>query len=259
MNDNKKDNRPFCFCVGQQVDCIPGVVLDCNNKRTKKCPLEDKEKVEKKKKSKTDETNQNGQKNKKEKKEKDNRAFCFCVGELVDCIPGVVLDCNNKRTSICPLESEKEKAGKNNENKAAETNQGNQKNKAEKKNQKNRKNKTEQANQDSKKDKAGKDNRAFCFCVGELVDCIPGVVLDCNNKRTKKCPLLEDEAERKTKEFEQAMRAHKAYSRKEKKQEPVEIQGKEFCFCLGELVDCPPATVQDCNLKKTTTCKLGKS
>lgn len=339
MNENKKDNRPFCFCLGQQVDCIPGVVLDCNNKRTEKCPLEGKETVEKNKKSKTDEVNQNGQKSKKEKKEKDNRAFCFCVGAQVDCIPGVVLDCNNKRTKKCPLEAEKEKAGKNDENKADEANQGNQKNQAEKKNQKDRKNKTSQANQGSKKDKAGKDNRAFCFCVGaqvdcipgvvldcnnkrtkkcpleaekekaekndgnkadeanqgnqksqpekknqkgrknktnqaskkeksgkdnrafcfcvgELVDCIPGVVLDCNNKRTKKCPLLEDEAERKTKEFEQAVRELKARSHKEEEHKQEEVPEKEFCFCVGELVDCPPATVQDCNLKRTTTCKL---
>ena len=253
----EKDNRAFCFCVGELVDCIPGVVLDCNNKRMKKCPLKDEEKetAEKNKKSKTDEKSQKDRKEKKEKKEKDNRAFCFCVGELVDCIPGVVLDCNNKRTEKCPLQTEKEKAEKKDENKADEANQGNQKNKTKKKNPKNQKNKAGQADSGGKKDK--EDHRAFCFCVGELVDCIPGVVLDCNNKRTKKCPLLEDEAERKTKEFEQAVRAHKAGNKKEQKQE--EAPKKEFCFCVGELVDCPPATVQDCNLKRTTTCKLRES
>ena len=98
--------------------------------------------------------------------------------------------------------------------------------------------------------------------MGEIVDCLPGVVLDCNNKRTRKCPLIqdeEDEAERRTKEFEEAMRAHKAH--KERKGDkalktPEEKIEHEFCFCVGGLVDCSPATVQDCNLKKTTKCKL---
>lgn len=256
MEKEKRDDRPFCFCVGQQVDCIPGVVLDCNNKRTKKCPLEMGE-TKKSEKYKTAE-DQKSKKGKAEKTKKDDRAFCFCVGRQVDCIPGVVLDCNNKRTSKCPLEAEKEETGKNEKNKADASNQDAQKNKTEKKNQSSPKNKTDKANQNSKKDKADKDNRAFCFCLGQQVDCIPGVVLDCNNKRTVKCPLQEDEAERKTKEFEQAVQRHKAERKKKSEQDVVKVSGSEFCFCVGELVDCPSATVQDCNLKKATTCKLRK-
>ena len=52
---------------------------------------------------------------------------------------------------------------------------------------------------------AQKDNidKAFCFCVGEIVDCIPGVVLDCNNKRTRRCPLLDEESKKDEKKTEE--------------------------------------------------------
>ena len=36
--------------------------------------------------------------------EMEKQAFCFCKGELVDCIPGRVQDCNMKNVSKCPLD-----------------------------------------------------------------------------------------------------------------------------------------------------------
>lgn len=148
------------------------------------------------------------------------KSFCYLKGSIVDCSNGTVQDCNTKRVRTCRLDEES--AQQNTEN----------------------------------------TEKAFCFCRGEIVSCLPGVVLDCNNKRTRKCPLIkeeEDEAEQETKAFEQAVQAHKAH--KERKGNRV-LKAKElktehlFCFCRGELVDCSPATVQDCNLKKTKTCKL---
>ena len=29
---------------------------------------------------------------------------------------------------------------------------------------------------------------------------------------------------------------------------------KEFCFCVGALVDCSPGRVQDCNIKRVHEC-----
>ena len=80
----------FCFLKGI-VECPSGVIQNCNNMRTEKCPLD--EEKEKKKKS--------------EKPSKQN--FCFFKGELVDCSSGRVQDCNNQRSlRYCPLEKKPE-------------------------------------------------------------------------------------------------------------------------------------------------------
>lgn len=84
----------FCFLKGI-VECHSGVIQNCNNMRTEKCPL-DEEKAEKKKTEK-----------KTEKSPKQN--FCFFKGELVDCSSGRVQDCNNQRSlRSCPLEKKPE-------------------------------------------------------------------------------------------------------------------------------------------------------
>ena len=200
--------QAFCFCLGELVDCIPGVVLDCNNKRTTKCPLlQEKERSEKPKDTKqsgADQKKPQGRK-KEENSKKDNRAFCFCLGSQVDCLPGVVLDCNNKRTTECPLvldvlsvsaenrnkvedfkKKYKDKKQKNTGHKQAEA-------KKQKGEETDRKKKSSEKEENIKKENTPKkDNRAFCFCMGSQVDCLPGVVLDCNNKRTTKCPLVLD-------------------------------------------------------------------
>lgn len=76
----------FCFLKGI-VECPSGVIQNCNNMRTEKCPLDE----EKKK--------------KKEPKKTNRQNFCFLKGELVDCSDGRVLDCNNQRSlRNCPLE-----------------------------------------------------------------------------------------------------------------------------------------------------------
>ena len=242
-------DKAFCFCKGEIVDCLPGVVLDCNNKRTRKCPLIQDTEDEAERQTKAFEQavkahqahmERKGDKVLKLNEIKIEREFCFCVGELVDCHPGVVQDCNNKQIHKCPLLQEQKQ-----ERKKEQT--GKQPAEAEKK------------AEPSEKESEGK---GFCFCVGELVDCLPGVVLDCNNKRTRKCPLIqdtEDEAERQTKAFEQAVKAHQAHRERkgDKALQTKEVKNaQEFCFCVGELVDCPSATVQDCNLKKATKCKL---
>lgn len=229
----EEEGASFCFCKGEIVDCLPGVVLDCNNKRTSKCPLIQEEEDEAVRQTKAFEQamqahkahrERKGDKALKPKQVKADKEFCFCKGELVDCPSSVVQDCNMKRISKCPLPEK---------NAAAE-----------------------------KATVQKKEGLAFCFCKGEVVDCLPGVVLDCNNKRTTKCPLIqeeEDAAERQTKAFEQAMKAHKAHRERmgKKASEPKEVKrDREFCFCVGELVDCPSATVQDCNFKKAKTCKL---
>lgn len=247
--------KAFCFCKGEIVDCLPGVVLDCNNKRTTKCPLIQEEADLAEQQTKAFEQavrahqahkERKGDKALKSKEVKSEREFCFCVGELVDCPPGVVLDCNTKRTRKCPLSEEKEAAAKATDAKEAKVLEEPADAKTEKKEEK----------------KSSSEGRAFCFCKGEIVDCLPGVVLDCNNKRTRKCPLekeVEDAAERQTKAFEQAVQAHKAHKERkgDKALKSKEVTGQqEFCFCVGSMVDCPSATVQDCNLKKTTKCKL---
>ncbi len=68
----------FCFLKGV-VDCHSGVIQNCNNMRTTKCPLEE------------------------EKESQKRQNFCFLKG-LVDCSAGCVLDCNNKRVESCPKE-----------------------------------------------------------------------------------------------------------------------------------------------------------
>ena len=39
----------------------------------------------------------------------DQKSFCFVKGELVDCIPGRVQDCNTKQIHTCPLDTETRK------------------------------------------------------------------------------------------------------------------------------------------------------
>lgn len=224
-NDEKQDNRAFCFCLGELVDCLPGVVLDCNNKRTRKCPLLTEEEEEREKGRKQDSEDH------KIKEKKDNRAFCFCMGAQVDCLPGVVLDCNNKRTTECPLVKEVLVVNKDKEKQVTKL-----KNKYNKNVKNNRK----------------QDNRPFCFCMGSQVDCLPGVVLDCNNKRTTECPLIKEvlieniEKEKKVKEL------------KDKYRKVKNKDDRPFCFCKGEQVDCLPGVVLDCNNKRTRICPLEK-
>lgn len=254
-------DRAFCFCKGEIVDCLPGVVLDCNNKRTSRCPLLPDDEDEAVKQTKAFEQAVKAHQAHKERKgdkvleshePKIEREFCFCVGELVDCPAGDVQDCNNKQLRKCPLLAQR------GEKQAPEGVQGTKQvgeNISSKKSRNTRPSGPKKASSDD-------GELAFCFCVGEIVDCLPGVVLDCNNKRTAKCPLIndeEDEAEKETRAFEQAVRAHQAH--KERKGDRAlktkEVKNaREFCFCLGEMVDCPSATVQDCNLKKASRCKL---
>lgn len=86
----------FCFLKGI-VDCSSGVIQNCNNMRTEKCPLEEAEKEKMAVKEK-----------KPEKPIK--QGFCFFKGELVDCSEGRVQDCNNQRSlRACPLEEEAKK------------------------------------------------------------------------------------------------------------------------------------------------------
>ena len=65
--------------------------------------------------------------------------------------------------------------------------------------------------------------KSFCFCRGELVDCIPGRVQDCNIKQVKECML-----------------------------DKKDTNG--FCFCKGELVTCSSGRIQDCNIKQLGKC-----
>ena len=74
----------------------------------------------------------------------------------------------------------------------------------------------------------------FCFLKG-LVDCMPGRVQDCNFKHVSKCPLEEQEEEKKEGTSSQ----------------PV------FCFLKG-IVDCSAGRVQDCNFKHVNQCPLNK-
>lgn len=71
----------------------------------------------------------------------------------------------------------------------------------------------------------------FCFLKGELVDCIPGRVQDCNVKRVCVCALEEQE-----------------------KVENETNSTNGFCFCKGELVTCSNGTIQDCNIKRVNKC-----
>ncbi len=145
-----------------------------------------------------------------------NKAFCFCKGELVDCIPGRVQDCNMKNVSKCPLEEEHIQ-------------------------------KVKEIIEKQKQNTIKQNKKAFCFCKGELVDCIPGRVQDCNMKNVSKCPL-EEEKQQKGKEKQQGKEKGK---KKEKEK-------RSFCFCKGELVDCIPGRVQDCNMKNVSKCPLDK-
>ncbi len=77
------------------------------------------------------------------------------------------------------------------------------------------------------------ENR-FCFLKG-LVECDSGRIQDCNNKRTKTCPL----------------------EKKKKISKHQESPEKRFCFLKG-LVDCNAGTVQDCNIKRVVKCPDGK-
>lgn len=73
--------------------------------------------------------------------------FCYLKG-LVDCDSGRIQDCNNKRTTSCPLEKQKASAHRV---------------------------------------QKGRNKQGFCFLKG-LVDCNAGRVQDCNNKRVAHCP-----------------------------------------------------------------------
>lgn len=221
MGDNKKkDNRSFCFCMHAQVDCLPGVVLDCNNHKRKVCPLveevlavnKDKEKQVKELKEKfkkkdakpeTAKTEEKKAESKKEEKKKDNRSFCFLMHAQVDCSPGVVLDCNNHKRKVCPLVEEVLSVNKDKELQVSQL-----KEKFKKKDKKSDSKQDAQSSEKkpvdaepkSKKDEnkaetkkeapKKKDNRAFCFCLGAQVECLPGVVLDCNNHKRTVCPIL---------------------------------------------------------------------
>lgn len=73
--------------------------------------------------------------------------------------------------------------------------------------------------------------KEFCFLKGELVDCIPGRVQDCNIKQVRVCILEEQK----------------------KAEEKIESTNG-FCFCKGELVTCSSGTIQDCNMKQIHKC-----
>lgn len=75
----------------------------------------------------------------------------------------------------------------------------------------------------------------FCFYKGEMVDCIPGRVQDCNIKQVRKCILDE----------------------KKEVEEKLE-KSNGFCFCKGELVNCRTGVIQDCNMKQLQHCPLDK-
>ncbi len=230
-NSKKKDNRSFCFCMHAQVDCLPGVVLDCNNHKREVCPLveevlavnKDKEKQVKELKEKFKQKDSKGKSQghkaeaeqkpdkkeasvkkvskadeKKSDKKKDNRSFCFCMHAQVDCLPGVVLDCNNHKRKVCPLVEEvlsvnkdKEKQVKELKEKYKQRDSKLEDNKKEKEEitAKATESKSETKKEEKKPEKK-KDNRAFCFCLGAQVNCLPGVVLDCNNHKRKMCPVL---------------------------------------------------------------------
>ena len=278
--------KAFCFCVGEIVDCLPGVVLDCNNKRTVKCPLVieaekkeqeklEREKQEQSKQGDTDTSQKKKDKEKSSEPKKDNRAFCFCVGEQVDCLPGVVLDCNNHRTTKCPLVEEaerKEREEREKEEAASDS----------------------RASDNKKSSDSKKDNRSFCFCMGTQVDCLPGVVLDCNNHRTTVCPLVmevltvneekeeqvkklkdkykkrpksqEDEksADEDSKQKDKEGKKSKSKSKKDKakkeeaqkNEQQVEVTYRNFCFCMGTLVSCDADVVQECNNERTQICPV---
>ena len=75
------------------------------------------------------------------------------------------------------------------------------------------------------------DHKEFCFLKGDLVDCTPGRVQDCNVKQVRACILDEKKAIKK------------------------KIAGTNgFCFCKGELVTCSSGTIQDCNTKQVHSC-----
>jgi DNA primase len=145
----------------------------------------------------------------KKKSKKQEQAFCFIKGELVDCIPGRVQDCNMKQMHTCPLEEEKKAQ--------------------------------EQLQEQPKKKQETKKQQAFCFCKGELVDCIPGRVQDCNMKHVSTCPLEEEAKEEQVKTEQQP-----------KEEQPKKTNG--FCFFKGELVECSPGRIQDCNVKQLHKC-----
>lgn len=78
-----------------------------------------------------------------------------------------------------------------------------------------------------------KKQGGFCFFKGEMVECIPGRVQDCNIKQVRKC--IKDE-------------------QKEVKEKIDHSNG--FCFCKGELVNCHTGVIQDCNMKQIQHCPL---
>ncbi len=81
--------------------------------------------------------------------------------------------------------------------------------------------------------KMSSEKRSFCFCKGELVDCIPGRVQDCNVKQARTCIL------------------------DEQKQINEEIKNTNgFCFVKGELVTCSKGRIQDCNVKQSQKCPI---
>lgn len=85
----------FCFLKGI-VECPSGVIQNCNNMRTEKCPLDEEKK-------------KNNKSENKKAGEKPKQNFCFFKGELVDCSSGRVQDCNNQRSlRYCPLEKRPE-------------------------------------------------------------------------------------------------------------------------------------------------------
>ncbi len=91
----------FCYLKGL-VDCDSGRIQDCNNQRTKVCPLEQESKVQKEDKNQKEDTSQKEDTNQKEDGSQ-KQAFCYLKG-LVSCTPGRVQDCNIKRVQVCPLD-----------------------------------------------------------------------------------------------------------------------------------------------------------
>lgn len=82
---------------------------------------------------------------------------------------------------------------------------------------------------------------AFCYLKG-LVDCQPRIIQDCNMKQVRSCWRQEEEERR-------------IGSRINNKANPEGLPDTSFCFLKG-LIDCQPGTIQDCNMKHVTKCKL---
>lgn len=88
----------------------------------------------------------------------------------------------------------------------------------------------------------------FCFLKG-LVDCDSGRIQDCNVKRVTEC-MLETSGGAGN-----AVAAGKPSAAGDA--ETTEHKEQAFCYLKG-LVDCNNGRIQDCNIKRVTTCPLGK-